>query len=206
MNIFDLLPFIFPNECLFCGKEKEGSVCKKCQTKIFVRGESKTQLNNKLFYLSIYKNNGEKLIEFLKNRKYFSLIPYLLDESLFLLDNEKIDYITSVPSLKFLAYIPEHLEVFSKDLSKKKNIRYLELITKIKRIKSQVTLTIQERNLNPIGAFSLRRDYKDLIKDKRILIIDDVYTTGSTLKECEKLIENNGGEVLSLVYSKAIIY
>jgi len=26
------------------------------------------------------------------------------------------------------------------------------------------------------------------------------------LKECEKLIENNGGEVLSLVYSKAIIY
>ena len=80
------------------------------------------------------------------------------------------------------------------------------MITKIKRIKSQVTLTIQERNVNPIGAFSLRRDYKNLIKDKRILIVDDVYTTGSTLKECEKLIENNGGEVLSLVYSKAIIY
>ncbi len=146
------------------------------------------------------------MIEFLKNRKYFSLIPYLIDESLFLLDNEKIDYITSVPSLKFLSYIPEHLEVFSKDLSKKRNIRYLELITKIKRIKSQVTLTIQERNINPIGAFSIRRDYKNFIKDKRILLIDDVHTTGSTLKECEKLIENNGGEVLSLVYSKAIIY
>lgn len=206
MNLFNLLPFIFPNECLFCGKENEGSICKKCKSEIFVRGESKTQLNNKLFYLSIYKNNGEKLVEFLKNRKYFSLIPYLIEESLFLLNGEEFDFITSVPSLKFLSYIPEHLEVLSEELSKKKNSKFLELLTKTKKIKSQVTLSIQERHINPVGAFSIRRDYKDLIYRKRVLLIDDVYTTGSTLKECEKLIENYGAKVTSLVYSKAILY
>lgn len=206
MNLFKILPFIFPNECLFCGKENEGSICKKCKSEIFVRGESKTQLNNKLFYLSIYKNNGEKLIEFLKNKKYFTLIPYLVEESLFLLNGEEFDYISSVPSLKFLSYVPEHLEVLSKELSKKKKSKFLELLTKTKKIKSQVTLSIQERHINPIGAFSIRRDYKDLIYGKRVLLIDDVYTTGSTLKECEKLIEKYGGKVTSLVYSKAILY
>lgn len=206
MNIFNLLPFIFPNECLFCGKEGEGSLCKKCKSNIFVRGKSKTELNNKLFYLSIYKNNGEKLIEFIKNRKYFSLIPYLIEESLILLDKEEFDFITCVPSLKLLSYIPEHLEILSKELSKKKNCKYLELLTKIKKIKSQVTIPFEERKINPIDAFSVRRDYKNLIKGKRILIIDDVYTTGSTLKECEKVLEKNGGKVLSLVYSKAMIY
>lgn len=206
MNLFKILPFIFPNECLFCGKENEDSICKKCKSEIFVRGESKTQLNNKLFYLSIYKNNGEKLIEFLKNKKYFTLIPYLIEESLFLLNGEEFDYISSVPSLKFLSYVPEHLEVLSKELSKKKKSKFLELLTKTKKIKSQVTLSIQERHINPIGAFSIRRDYKDLIYGKRVLLIDDVYTTGSTLKECEKLIEKYGGKVTSLVYSKAILY
>lgn len=206
MDLFNLLPFIFPNECLFCGKEGEGSICKKCKVNIFVRGKAKTQLNNKLFYLSIYKNNGEKLIEYLKNKKYFSLIPYLIDEAIFLLNDEKFDFITAIPSLKFLSYIPEHLEILSKELSKKKNSKYLELLTKIRKIKSQVTLTIQERYINPVDAFSLRRDYKNLIRNKKILLIDDVYTTGSTLKECEKLLMNQGGEVLSLVFSKAIIY
>lgn len=206
MNIFNLLPFIFPNECLFCGKEKEGSLCKKCKSNIFVRGESKTELKNKLFYLSIYKKNGEKLIDFIKNRKYFSLIPYLIEESLILLDKEEFDIITCVPSLKFLSYVPKHLEILAKELSKRKNCKYLELLTKIKKIKSQVSLSFEERKINPIGAFSIRRDYKNIIVDKRILIIDDVYTTGSTLKECEKVLEKNGGKVLSLVYSKAMIY
>lgn len=206
MNLFNLLPFIFPNECLFCGKENEGSICKKCKSNIFVRSESKTQLDNKLFYLSIYKNNGEKLIEFIKNRKYFSLIPYLIEESSILLDKEEFDFITCVPSLNFFSYIPEHLEILSKELSKKKKCKYLELLTKIKKTKSQVFLSIEERKVNPIEAFSIRRDYKNLIKGKRILIIDDVYTTGSTLMECEKVLEKNGGKILSLVYSKAIIY
>ena len=35
---------------------------------------------------------------------------------------------------------------------------------------------------------------KKLIKGKRILIIDDVYTTGSTLKECAKVLLKSGAK------------
>lgn len=206
MNLFNLLPFIFPNECLFCGVEYKGSICDKCKTNLFVRGETKTLLNNKLYFLSIYKNKGEKLIDYLKNKKYFSLIPYLVNEAIFLLKDEDFDFITSVPSLRFLSYVPEHLEIFSKEISKMKKVRYLELLVKTKRIKSQVYLNINDRMKNPINAFSIRKDYKNLVKGKRVLLIDDVYTTGSTLRECEKLIIQNGGEVFSFVYSKAIMF
>lgn len=86
-----------------------------------------------------------------------------------------------------------------------KKIRFVEFIAKNKKIKSQVKLSLKERISNPRDAFVLRRDYKDLIKGSKILLIDDVYTTGSTLRECEKLLMNIGGNVTSLVFSKAIL-
>lgn len=204
MDLFKLLPFIFLNECIFCGKEYEGTICKKCKTTLFVSGKSKTKFNNQLYYLTIYKNRGEMLIDYLKNRKYHSIIPYLIEEAIKLIKDENFDYITSVPSIKFFSYIPQHLELFSKELSKIKRVKYIEFFYKKKKIKSQVILPINERLINPIGAFSLRRDYIKLIDKKRILIVDDVYTTGSTLGECEKLLLNNGGSTLSLVFSKTI--
>ncbi|MDI6861669.1 MAG: phosphoribosyltransferase family protein [Caldisericia bacterium] len=204
MNIFDIFSFIFINECIYCGKEYDGTVCTDCRKKIFIRGISKTQLNNKLYYLTLYNKNGEILIDYLKNRKYLSIINYLIEESLFLL-KEDFDFVTAVPSLKFLSYIPNHLEIFSKEFAKIKNIKFIEFIAKNKKTKSQVILSLKERFLNPMDAFILRRDYKNLIKGSKILLIDDVYTTGSTLRECEKLLMNSGANVISLVFSKAIL-
>lgn len=204
MDIFKLFPFIFINECIYCGKENDGTICSDCRKKVFVKGIAKTQLNNKLYYLTHYNKNGEILIDFLKNKKYLSIINYLLQEA-YLLLKEDFDFITAVPSLKFISYIPNHLEVFSKEFAKNRKIKFIEFIAKNKKIKSQAYLPIKERFLNPIDAFILRRDYKNLIKGSRILLIDDVYTTGSTLRECEKLLMNSGGNVISLVFSKAIL-
>ncbi|MCX8095093.1 MAG: hypothetical protein N3D74_02735 [Caldisericia bacterium] len=204
MIIFNFFPFIFINECIYCGKEYEGTICSDCRKKLFVRGVSRTQLGNKLYFLTIYNKNGEILVDYLKNKKFLSITKYLIEETLFLI-KEDFDYITTIPSLNFLSYIPEHLEIFSKELAKKKKIKFIEFIAKNKKIKSQTILPINERYLNPKDAFVLRRDYKNLINRSKILLIDDVYTTGSTLRECEKLIMNHGGEIVSLVISKAIL-
>lgn len=204
MRILNLLPFIFINECIYCGKEYDGTICSDCRKKLFVRGVSKTQLNNKLYFLTIYNKDGEILINYLKNKKYLSITNYLLNEALFLL-KEDFDYITTVPSLNFFSFIPEHLETFSKEFAKKRKIKFIEFIAKNKKIKSQTILPLKERYTNPVDAFVLRKDYKNLIYGSKILLIDDVYTTGSTLRECEKLLMNSGGEIISLVFSKAIL-
>ncbi len=204
MDLYKFLSFIFINECIFCGKEYEGTICESCRKKIFIKGVSQTQLKNKLYYLTIYNRYGEILIEYLKNKKYFSLIKFLINKGEEILNNE-YDYITTIPSLKFISYIPEHLEIFSKEIAKIKNSKYIEFFVKSKRVKSQTLISLKERFINPIDAFVLRRDYKYLIPNSKILIIDDVYTTGSTLRECEKLIMNLGGNVEALVFSKAIL-
>ena len=61
--------------------------------------------------------------------------------------------------------------------------------------------TGNERKKNVRGAFSVDNEQK--IKGKRILLIDDVYTTGATLNECAKvLIEAGAKSVDTLTVAK----
>lgn len=55
---------------------------------------------------------------------------------------------------------------------------------------TQTLLNSEQRKDNLYGAFSIKQN--KLIKDKKILLVDDVCTTGSTLNECAKVLKNNG--------------
>lgn len=67
----------------------------------------------------------------------------------------------------------------------------------------QVGLGRKERSVNVKGAFSIIN--QNLISGKRILLIDDVYTTGSTLIECSRvLLEVNAEAVAVLTMARAI--
>lgn len=54
----------------------------------------------------------------------------------------------------------------------------------------QVELSADERAKNVRGAFALR--HPGDVFDKRILLVDDVFTTGSTLNECAKVLKESG--------------
>ncbi|MEK7851725.1 MAG: ComF family protein [Deltaproteobacteria bacterium] len=54
----------------------------------------------------------------------------------------------------------------------------------------QVNLSGKERKLNVKGAFEVRKD----VKGKRILLVDDVYTTGATVRECSKILKKSGAK------------
>lgn len=60
-----------------------------------------------------------------------------------------------------------------------------------------------ERKKNVKGAFSISPKKKHLIKGKRILLIDDVYTTGSTINECAReLYKAGAAEVNALTIAR----
>jgi len=61
---------------------------------------------------------------------------------------------------------------------------------KTKPTRPQVEVTGHERLSNLTGSFKVRKD--NLVKDKNILIIDDVLTTGSTLNECAGCLKQAG--------------
>ncbi|MBN2539479.1 MAG: ComF family protein [Deltaproteobacteria bacterium] len=62
---------------------------------------------------------------------------------------------------------------------------------------AQVSLSRQERAANVRGVFAVTDRRR--IEDKKILLIDDVYTTGSTVKECSKILMKNGAEEVAVL-------
>ena len=67
----------------------------------------------------------------------------------------------------------------------------------------QTQLTEEERQKNMRGAFMLNPDKS--IEDKRILLIDDVYTSGATVNECSRALRRGGApEVYVLTLARAV--
>ena len=56
----------------------------------------------------------------------------------------------------------------------------------------QTSLSGAERRKNLTGAFSLRN--AEQVEDKTILLVDDVFTTGSTVDECAKVLRKAGAK------------
>ncbi len=74
-------------------------------------------------------------------------------------------------------------------------------LIKIKKTLPQVNLNNKNRKDNLKGTFCLKN--KQFIKNKNILLIDDVYTTGSTLNECAKVLKKAGAKkVIGIVIAR----
>lgn len=72
-------------------------------------------------------------------------------------------------------------------------------LKRVKNTKSQIGLTRKERIDNISGAFAVN----GAVKDKKVFLVDDVITTGSTLEECAKELKAAGAkEVWGVVLAK----
>jgi ComF family protein len=61
----------------------------------------------------------------------------------------------------------------------------------------QVGMGREERTVNVRGAFTVRKPERTI--GKRILLVDDVYTTGSTLAECARTLLNAGADSVAVI-------
>ena len=82
-------------------------------------------------------------------------------------------------------------EELAKELSKVLQIPMVsDNLTKIKFTKPQMELTKVEREKNLENAFTIKNP-NELI-GKKVFLVDDVYTTGSTMNECAKILKEAG--------------
>lgn len=87
--------------------------------------------------------------------------------------------------------------------------RYLSLplwndyLVRVRYTKPQTKLKEQERKENIKGAFSVPGKKKQKGEDKKILLVDDVYTTGVTLNEASREMRGCGAEVFSFTLARS---
>lgn len=70
-------------------------------------------------------------------------------------------------------------------------------LQRIRWTEPQVTLTAAEREINVRGAFALTDPAS--VAGKKILLVDDVYTTGSTVIECSRVLRQAGAAAVYVV-------
>lgn len=79
-----------------------------------------------------------------------------------------------------------------------------DLAERVRHTSTQTKLNRDERITNVKDAFVFNEKHKESISGKRIIIVDDVVTTGSTLNEVVKVLkENNSGEVMACTVAMA---
>ena len=198
---YKILNLIYPPVCGICGKLNENFLCEKCkkalETEAVFGVDNIIENNIKYFDEHIYIFQYEGIIRRLILKYKFKEEAYLYKTFVnFLLKNKKLfekikkyDTIIPVPISKKRYKIRGYnqSELIGKELAKKLKINIeTEYLFKVKNIIEQSKLSKEERTKNIQGVYKLIK--KEKIKNKKILLIDDVYTTGSTVNECSKIL------------------
>lgn len=124
-----------------------------------------------------------------------TLAQLMINFSLRYIDLKQIDILVSVPlhwkKLRERGF--NQAELLAKRISLKLGIPLEKNgLCRIKDILSQTQLQRQERLLNVKGAFVAKK--ADSFTGKRILLVDDVFTTGATLNECSRVLLQAGAK------------
>lgn len=205
MNFLEkALNFIFPPICGMCKKNGQGYLCIKCKNKIMNSNIFLNQLDfyknsfiEEHFYLFLYTGiMREKILQY-KFKEQTYLANMILE---FCIKNEKLyrffkkyDIICSVPISKSRKRKRGYnqSELIAKKISKITLLHFEKnIIMKVKNNTPQSKLNKKQRQENVKNVYKIQNQQK--IKNKNILLFDDIYTTGATVNECAKVLKNAG--------------
>ena len=203
-----ILNLIYPPMCGICGKFNDNFLCPKCQKileneavfgidkyekiKIEKNLQERKYFNEHL-YIFEYEGIIRRIILKYKFQDkaylYKTFVNFLLKNKNFFEFIKKYDTIIPVPISRKRRAVRGYnqSELIVKEIANFTNLKEeSDCLFKIKNVIEQSKLNKEERQKNIQGVYELRN--KEKLYKNKILLVDDIYTTGSTVNECSKVL------------------
>lgn len=195
----NLLDFIFPKFCLSCRKRGR-YICQNCLSKVRSGRAFYFRENGLGMNISIFRYEGviRKAIHAVKYKFAYSISGELAHVCIALIKANK-----RIPSKAVLVPIPLHKkrknwrgfnqsEILGRELSRHLGWEFSpNLLVVKKETLPQVGLTRENRLRNTSGKYAVNSNYL-IPKLSKIILFDDVWTTGSTMKEAYRVLKEFG--------------
>lgn len=197
------LAYIQEGTCRCCGKPLKhferyvhyGYRCKACQEhpRAFHRHVSMTR----------YEGLSQKMLLQLKDRGKTYHVPFFAQGMAACVkqhySDQQIDYIVPVPIhfTRRLLRGYNQSAMLAQHMGKVLGLRvYPDALKRIKRTKKLKKLNKDSRKQALSSAIMVNKTYASVLKDKRVLLVDDIYTTGATMNACAKALLRCGCDLV----------
>ena len=197
--------------CGICGKLNQNFLCQKCnntlknQAKFNVENfQKKEKYFKELLYIFKYEGIIRKTILKYKFQEesylYKTFVNFILKNQKFFEFIKSYDTIVPVPiskkRYKEIGYNQSYL--IAKEISKKTKLELQNrCIIKSKNVIEQSKLNKEEREKNIKGVYEIID--KENLQNKRIILVDDIYTTGNTVNECCRILQKAQPKSISVI-------
>ena len=201
MGLFSrLTALLFPPKCMFCRKLiDEGHICEECRGKLPRCGEIRGhgEFFSKCAAPLYYVDNVRSALlgyKFRGKRGYAAGFGELMAETVRENFDGEYDLITWAPvsarRLRKRGF--DQSELLCRETAKRLGAEPVRALKKTRHTPANSTITSPEgRAANVLGAYEVTD--ADLVRGRRVLLIDDIYTTGATLSECARMLLMAGG-------------
>lgn len=205
MKILDLIAhLLYPWKCVFCESVlKDTDICRECEEKLpYTVGDSAMQkfpFIDKCVSPLYYKDKVRASVHRYKfggcsaySRRYAALMSNCVENNL---DCRSIDVISWIPlskkRLRQRGY--DQARLLAEEIAAKTGLPCRQLLQKVKNNSAQsLTRDAKQRRENVAGVYALD-DGADA-SGLRILLVDDVVTTGATISEAARILRKAGAK------------
>ena len=194
---------LFPPKCVLCGnvlEKEELDLCKDCRMDApeYPNRKSKRQFLDS--FAAVWYDEGtvrKSLLRYKFHNARSFAAPYgrLLAMKLLELYPEGFDVLTWVPvsRLRKLRRGYDQVELLAKAVGKELGITPVPLLKKVRHNRPQSGISgAEKRRANVLGAY--RETDREAIAGRRILLLDDILTTGATTGECARVLKTAGAK------------
>ena len=198
-----LMSILFPPKCVLCGKilkKEESDLCRFCRTDApaYPKRKSKLQFLDSFAAVWYYEGSVRKSLlryKFYNARSFAGSYGRLLAMKLLEEYPEGFDILTWVPVSRLRRFRRgyDQVELLARAAGKELGMTPVPLLKKVRHNRPQSGIHgAAQRRANVLGAY--RELDREAITGKKILLLDDILTTGATAGECARVLKTAGAK------------